>query len=168
MDFVRLNRVPAHVSLVEALARLRAGTRAVVVDDKDGPYLVMADDIMEACNEAADSRKDPASTPIAVARKTGIRVETPKVPMEAFKKRLRSHFKEVFDYVAPDDVRYTHRRLDSETDFIVAASATLQLGQSITICSCVGNPVHRFNQDQLKVPGKCNKPHGVAVTCKTI
>jgi hypothetical protein len=66
MNFVRLNRVSAHASLVEALDRLRAGTRAVVVDDQDGPYLVKADDIMKACNEAADSRKDPASKPVTV------------------------------------------------------------------------------------------------------
>jgi hypothetical protein len=167
--FVRLNRVPAHASLIEALARLRAGTPAVVVDDKDGPYLVKADDIMEACNEAADSRKDPASTPIAVARKAGMRVETPTIPMEAFEKRLHPYFEQVFEPFAPNDVRYTVRRIDGETDFIVTASESfLNPGQSITICTCVGKPVHRFNQHQLKVPGKCNMPHGVAVTCKKI
>ena len=168
MDFVRLNRVPAHASLVEALDRFRTGTRAVVVEGKDGPYLVTANDIIEACNAAADSGKDPASTPVAVAPQAGVRVEMPKIPMEAFEKNLRSNFEREFAPFVPGDLRYTLRRIDDETDFIVTASETLQLGQSITICTCVGNPVHRFTQDKLKVPGKCNMPHGVAVNCKTI
>jgi hypothetical protein len=168
MDFVRLNRVSADTSLVEALGRLRAGTQAVLVDDEDGPYIVKADDIMEACNEAVDSGKDPASTPVGVARKTGRPVEMPAVPLEAFEKELRHYFELEFEPFALNDVRYTVRRFDDNTHFIATASEALELGQSVTICTCVGYPVHYFNQSKLRVPGKCNKPHGVAVTCTTV
>lgn len=172
MDVVRLNRLSAQASLVEALAGLRKGTQAIVVDDEDGPYLVLADDIMKACNDAADSGKDPASTPIAIARRKDARVEMPTIPMEAFEeafhKGLLSDFEKAFEPFAPNDVRYAVRGIDDETAFVVTASEGLKLGQSVTICTCVGNPVHRFNQSQLRVSGKCNMPHGVAVTCKTI
>jgi hypothetical protein len=170
MDFfrLRLSHVPADTSLVAALDRLLAGTRAVVVDDKKGPRLVTADDIMEACNTAADSGKDPASIPVTVALKAGAQVEMPEIPLEAFERELRHDFERKFAPFVPDDVRYTMRRIDDETDFIVTASETLQLGQSITICTCVGNPVHRFNKDRQTTPGKCIMPHGATTTCKTV
>jgi hypothetical protein len=168
MDFVRLNRVPAETSLVEAFERLQPGKRAVVVGEEEAPYLVTADDLMEACNKAVENNENPALTPVTAARGRGAVIETSSVPMEAFEKSLRRHFEHVFRPFAVDDDRFTVRRIDDGSSFVVTASEFLQLGQSITICTCVGNPVHRFNQAQLRVPGKCNMPHGVKVTCRTI
>jgi hypothetical protein len=51
---------------------------------------------------------------------------------------------------------------------VTASESYFQVGQGVTICTCVGNPVHRFSQKELRVPGKCNKPHGVIVNCKTV
>jgi hypothetical protein len=60
-------------------------------------------------------------------------------------------------------------RFAAETAAVITAPETyFQVGQGVTICTCVGNPVHRFNQRELRIRGKCNKPHGVIVNCRTV
>jgi hypothetical protein len=56
-------------------------------------------------------------------------------------------------------------RFAAETSVVITASERRKIGAPVTICTCVGHPVHRFDKNELAVPGQCNKPHGVPVNC---
>jgi hypothetical protein len=200
MDYAFVARVSPKASLIEVLEGIRPGTSSVVVADND-PYLVTADDIMEACNEIADKGGQPEAAPISFIRRKGVRVHPPRKPPSSFVGGgwggIVDHFRAIFQPFAPNDERYVIlprtfewardiytnafptfpnrltrdeiTRFAAETAAVITASETyFQVGQGVTICTCVGNPVHRYNQKELRIPGKCNKPHGVIVKCRTV
>jgi hypothetical protein len=195
VDAVLLSRVSPKASLVEALDRIRSGTGGVVVDGDEGPHIVTADAILAAWNKAVDSH--PAKNPDAVEVGTipweGRRVPTPslprseaagieghihgalreneaagpRIPLEQFGEtrwRLEAHFRPF----GTDS--YAVRPLRKRSALVFTApESPFKLGQSVTICACVGDPVHRFRQNGAAKPVKCIMPHGVGIDyCRKI
>jgi hypothetical protein len=187
MERVVLARVPFDMPLSEALRCVRAGTRAVVVSRHDNPVLVTAGDIMAAMNAALDANKNPVSIrigdivpvpadtkpfprPLNIAPPLNLNLPEAGVPMPHLPRKSgleRSHFETVF---RDQDTHYAIQHLDSGLAVVVTASEHLamDLGSSVTICSCEGDPVHSFERRQLVKPGICNKPHAKRVTCTTM
>jgi len=182
MDQIELATVSEKVSLLEALHSIREGTRAVVVlRNNKAPLLVTASNIMEACNDAADQGQDPDKVKVTAAVPAHLPAIAPgHLPSFVHPNRadfgptpVVSVFVDVNAYelmFAKTDDRYAVHEVNGDTAKVVTSSERLagELRNSVTICSCVGKPVHRFEPWQLAVPGRCNKPHGVTVNCAAI
>jgi hypothetical protein len=183
MDQIELAAISENTSLLEALRGIRKGTRAVVVvRGKDQPpLLVTASDIMEACNDAVDRGQDPEKVKVATVVPAHRPALAPGyLPSSIHPSRAdfgsgpvvggpvnAIAYNQMF---AKTDDRYAVHEVTGDTALVVTSSERLtgELRNAVTICSCVGNPVHRFEPWQLVVPGRCNKLHGVKVKCATI
>ncbi len=178
MERIVLARVAHDTSLTDALKKFRPKTRAIVVTSPDGSYLLTAGDLMDASNDAVDAQQDPAKVPVsrAVSRHTPITfqlLQASRVIASVGPGNItddeRERFKGAFDSEGFDR-RYLIEQVGSDAAVVVTASERFahELGGSVVVCTCAGDPVHTFEQRQLKVPGKCNKPHGVDVTCAQV
>jgi hypothetical protein len=178
MDRLILACVPADTPLLEALKKIRPNTRAVVVRRSDRSLLVTAGDIMSLCNDLVDLGADLSKATVGIIRPVQTSV-VPKSPMPAglasmrgmapeMKKAEQKHFDAAFK--ERNDGRYSIQETSDDEALVVTASELFkgQLNRSYTRCTCVGDPVHSFEQEDLEVPGKCNKPHGVDVSCETV
>jgi len=180
MQRIVLGRVKPTLSLPQALDKIKAGTRAVVVGDGHGSRVVTAGDIFEAMNEALDAGKDPKSVEIGEVKPTLPRVALGAPPITTTDRfgppgsrpsltlpeedRFRSLL------MAKDggkEPRYLVEEIGPEGAVIVTSSEAFagHLAKSLTICKCAGEPIHSFEPDQVRVPGVCNRPHGKPVTC---
>jgi len=183
MDQIELAVVSGEVSLLEALDSIRPGTRAVVVvrDRSRPPLLWTAGDLMEACNEAVDCNKDPSVIEVGSVAPTHrpaiapgllpasihpFRADVGKGPFSGPTVNSLA-YEQMFDKT---DDRYAIHEVKGDTALVVTSSEryTGELRNSVTICKCVGNPVHRFEPWELVVPGRCNKLHHVSVHCSNI
>jgi hypothetical protein len=180
MQRVVLGSVKPTLSLPEALDKIRAGTRAVVVSDGHGSRVVTAGDIFEAMNDALDAGKDPKSIEIGDVMPTLLRVAL-RAPSIAATDRFgppgswppltlpeEDHFRSILMTKDGDHrPRYVVEEIGPEGAVIVTSSELFagHLAKSLTICKCAGEPVHSFEPDQVWLPGVCNKPHGKPVTC---
>ncbi len=173
MDRLELARVPDKTSLRSALAKIRPGTRAVVVTGANGHRIVTAGEILAACNDAVDAGRDPASIPVAEA----VAATGPEVAAES---RDLLDKRSVLDARIGGDDRAAAKRggpalnhlfsitgVTHDAAVVVTASGRFaaNLSGNLEICTCDGDPVHSFERRDLVVPGRCNKPHGVPVTC---
>jgi hypothetical protein len=175
MERLALAHVPADMPLSRAFSSFRKNTRGLVVKHPEGSYLVTAGDIADAWNQAADAGKDPATVPVgSIARKHRY-TETHPLPLQrparaavkGFAEHEQSHFRTAFQGLA---AQYTFQYLAPRTAVVVTSTETFADGLQggVVICTCAGNPVHRFERRQLVDPTHCNKPHGVPVTCQAI
>lgn len=178
MDRIELASVPGNMPLPLALTKFKANTRALVVHRPVGePFLLTASDIAAGINDALDANRDPGSVTVAEIEPSVAvrRVAAPPSLAGVFaNSRMitspeRDAFESVF-HAAPQDADhrlYTIQYVDNQKAIVVTASERYgaELGETTTICRCVGNPVHTFEKRQLVEPDKCNKPHGVAVVC---
>lgn len=178
MDRLELASVPADTPLPLALTKFRMNTRALVVRRPvGGHFLLTASDIASGINDAIDAKRDPAKVtvgeiePIEPVRHVAAPSSLRGMPTNSrmITSLERDAFGSVF-HAAPQDTGhrlYSIQYADDEKAIVVTASERYgaELGETTTICRCVGNPVHTFEQRQLVEPDKCNKPHGVPVTC---
>jgi hypothetical protein len=178
MDRLILACVPADTPLLDALKKMRPNTRAIVVRRLDGPLLVTAGDIMSLCSDLVDLGADLSKATVEIIRPVQRRV-VPKSPMAAdlgsmrgtaprMSKLEQKHFDAAFK--ERNESRYAIQEISDDEALVVTASETFRgdLNRSYTRCTCVGDPVHSFEQEDLEVKGKCNKPHGVDVNCETV
>jgi hypothetical protein len=189
MRRIILASVPASTTLAAALDRIPPETRALVVERPDGRSVVVtAGEIMEAMNSALDSgldpkgvrvdkvfppNKTPYAVPMALPSNFSLKLDkglaTQSLDLSSEEQDMtpaeRSHFAPIFKDGAQT---YVVQHLGPDWAVVVTAKESdgLALTASLTICTCVGDPKHRFEPSQLVVPGKCNKPHGVQVNCK--
>jgi hypothetical protein len=179
MRRIVLASVPSDMSLPEALERIHSGTRAVVVDDSDGGRLVTAGDIMAASNAALDAGRKPEDVKVGSVVSSHARTTAPLLPhsfnipagvggIPDLTQQEHNHFGTAFN--ASVDKRYVVQHLSADAALVVTASElfAVDLADNVTICTCAGDPKHSFEPRQLRVPGKCNKPHGVPVTCRSV
>jgi hypothetical protein len=186
MDRLVLASVPFDMPVPQALQSIRPRTRAIVVTGPHRARLVTAGDIMEASNIALDADRDPASVkvgevvsahvpikalPLALPRNFKLAGEFGRAQFPQLTLEERMHFESAFkESIESSDTRYIIQHLGPDAAVVVTASEyfTAELGDNVTICTCVGDPKHSFEPRQLRVPGKCNKPHGVPVTCRSV
>lgn len=188
MRRIVLASVKFETPLSQGLDCIHPKTRAVVVDRREeGPLLLTASDIMEATNNARDAHLDPAKIELGrvTARLWPINAKPRPLPSDFdmphdFKADRNFDVTQVFDLtpqerthyeaVFADDIdpRYAIQQIAGDVAVVVTASERLayDLGTSFTICTCAGDPVHRFEPRQLRVPGRCNKPHAKPVICR--
>jgi len=180
MDTLQLAVVSAETLLPQALNRIRKGTRALVVQSPERPPLmVTAGDIMATWNNALDHQRNPrevqVGTVIPTRWPTRVPMNSPgSVPPTQFSAGVvvevlgapppLIEYEGFFDQ---NDDRYAIHQIIGDTATVVTASEryTADLSTAITICRCIGNPVHTFEPRQLVNPNVCNKPHGASVVC---
>jgi hypothetical protein len=177
MDRIILATVPSTASLPEALASIHPNTRAIVVVGSEGALLVTAGDIMSAMNDALDSDRKPKDVKVGQV----ILAQAPLKTLKSFPLRVGVDFGPVgsrvgvtYDetpqfetFFADNDHRHIVEQIGPDTATVVTASERFagDLGKSVIICVCAGDPKHSFEPDQVRVPGTCNKPHAKKVTC---
>jgi hypothetical protein len=177
MDELMLAVVPADTPLNTALARIRSGTRALVVRSAEGfPLLLTAGDIMVALNDAVDNNADPSDIQIGAVIPAHVPAAAPMqspgrpsafsfgATAVAVAPILKSGYDAIFE---DSDDRYAIHELRGDTAVVITASKrfALDLNSAITICRCDGHPQHVFEPGQIVKSGICNKPHGASVTC---
>ena len=175
MDRLVLACIPADTPLLDALGKMRPKTRAIVVKGSDGPpVLVTAGNIMSMCNDLSDQNVDLAKIKVEIFRPVHTPLLVPNYPNDlrsfagpSLNNDERKHFEEIF---RQKDERYIIQGIRGDAAVVVTASEAFayQLNRSYTRCTCVGDPVHSFEQEDLVEIGKCNKPHAVKVTCETV
>src|ERR1700737_3764376 len=165
MDRIVLASVPSKTSLPEALARIHSKTRAIVVVGDGRARLVTAGDIMSAINDALDSGRSPADVDVGQV----IPAQVPPKARKSFPVRggvalgpvgsriaitsgERTQFNDIF--TGYDD-RHFIEQVGDDTATVVTASEgfAADLGKSVVICVCEGDPKHSFEPAQLRVPG---------------
>lgn len=188
MKRIVLASVPSDTPLSAALESIHPKTRGVVVKRSKGKStLITAGDIMEAINNCLDAGRDPGkvfvgsvipaqapttapplSLPPGFSMTRHISLANGGPDLTAVESNLtlgeQDHFRAAFQN---DDQRYVVQHHGTDWAVVVTASERYadQLNTAFIVCTCVGDPKHRFEPSQLAVPGKCNKPHGVKVNC---
>jgi hypothetical protein len=178
MDRLELASVPAELPLPEALKKFRPNTRALVVRHGGKGYLLTASDIANGMNSAVDIDYDPALVTVGdiATQMLARQVPAPALPAahtrsasRSFSSQESAAFTKAFDpvIIGASPQLYTIQHLGDATAIVVTSSERLraELGETTTICRCVGPKVHTFEKRQLVDPDKCNKPHRVAVVC---
>jgi hypothetical protein len=176
MDRVELTSVPANMPLPQALTKFRKETRALVVRQGSKGYLLTASDIANGINNAIEIDLNPALVTVGdiATQMLARQVVAPALPGDmrsasrSFSTQEVTAFRTAFSRGALGNLHlYTIQRIDDLTAIVVTSSERFgaELGETTTICRCVGNPVHTFEKRQLVDPDKCNKPHRVAVVC---
>lgn len=190
MQRLALALVPTDMPLDRALTSFRTNTRGLVVENSGRSYLVTASDIADAWNAAVDAGEDPVTVPIGRIHPRHLFVAGSPLPLRhnllgglpiltengrynlagrlpTLTEHETTHFLNVFQ---GEDPQYTVQDIGSDAAIVVTSSEVFADGlqSSVIMCTCVGNPVHRFEHRQLVDPRKCNKPHAVAVNCRMI
>lgn len=180
MQRIVLATVKPTASLPEGLKSIRAGTRAVVINDGHGSRMITAGDIFEAMNEALDKGEKPKDVKLAEVKPSQLRIalEAPVIQtidrfgppgsVPSMTSTEEDHFSAILMTNGADDKpRYTVEEIGPASATIVTSSETFAdaLAKSVTVCKCAGSPIHSFEPHQVRVPGVCNKPHGSKVTC---
>ena len=177
MDRIVLASVPCKTSLPEALARIHPKTRAIVVVGHGRARLVTAGDIMSAINDALDAGRNPADVnvgqviPAQVSPNASKSFPVPAgfalCPVGSRIGMTSGEMTKFHDIFAGFDNRHIIEQVGDDSATVVTASERFaaDLGQTMIICVCEGDPKHSFEPAQLRVPGTCNKPHAVKVTC---
>jgi len=183
MQRIVLGSVKPTLSLPKALDKIRAGTRAVVINDGHGSRIVTAGDIFDAMNDALDAGKDPKSIAIGDVNPTLPRVAVGAPPitktdrfglpgsLPSLTLPEEERFRSLLVMTDGDKrPRYVVEEIGPEGAVVVTSSEIFagHLAQTLTICKCAGKPVHSFEPDQVRVPGVCNMPHGKRVTCSAV
>jgi hypothetical protein len=178
MDREVLALVSPNSSLEDAFGRFRNGTRAIVVDAPAGRYLLTADDLTDEWNDIADAKGNPAAVTVGTLRPRHRFTPTPRLPiLHLLLEGLPNLSPLELNYfgIAFQDPEHQYTIQDASDDAAVVVTSSedvaggMRTASGVTrFCTCVGSPVHRFEQSKIVNQWYCNKPHGVPVKCRSV